>query len=1486
MAMAILIRSGYSAFSYDYSFSTWGSQFGSLGDAGFNYERFFGIGGDQPLSVPFSIGGPVNVWLPFIGDTELFRARLFGELGATFGINIIAEMNLGQPDPLNPDEPTPGSIEVVLPYALSYAFPILDPVLDDGDIIDLYFDASFEPGPGAGFQTLFPSLVFELQLVAGLDVLLGAEFGVLGKNRTITVLDFSADTVVPLVSIDTARKDALGDADPVNLFGVTTQELIEDIPGIEPAFDFNGEFAGIKIPFNQFFSAPKTKEKPKAETETSGSNPPEEEQREPPDPAGLDLGSIELLIPNINTVSTYADGIFVTDPNRRLLNGEIVDVDNTNNPLNAGNRADIAALTLDIDGILTYATGGVFPPLEYNFPPIGGSVAGANFSAAFSYNLFDVELRAGLPLVQEFTMTPALDTRLKFFEANPDGSKSDTAKAVEVVQIVKALLFDENGTFQSDAVAARLQQLAAGNERVAQDVDLFVDFAAGIPGAFTGQTASIGGRMVVSRDDGVTWTELFTNAGEPIALSAPILGEDQTVELDLSGITFGYKIFRDDEPVPDEIIVIDFDGSDSIYRLEERTQISALFETPFLDDLDVLNLQYDGAQTYVEVENRVKPTITNRTGLEFDLSLLLQGLAASADFYASVDLGPVTIGGGFGVELGPLFSKRYPLFNADIVDFYNNSFQLTQSRTDSFVLGGIAPESSYGSAIVGTAGDDTDLRGTAGNDTLIGLAGNDNLYGEAGDDVLFGGLGNNFIYGGAGYDTADFTDLPSILISLNNTVRDGYRNGDRAGVLANLAVDFFYVETVDSEGRRVHKSSLHEIERLRLTDSKDRFTMTVMGDLQQHVQVPEIIELLEGDDSAYIRVQNTDLEARGLTLLAGKGDDTVVVYMLNGYTTDWSQFLFDGGEGIDSLIITDLDDNNWSRFVDLSTGNAAGAQIRNFEDVRIDGITGLDYSITGNELDNVLGGGNGNDVIRGLAGNDILNGNAGDDLLIGGPGADQINGGSGYDTVSFADAPTSVYITFANGAMRGYRGEAQGDVYTGIERFVGSAFDDIMIGFGGAYRLEGGDGNDRLMAQAGNDHLIGGRGDDLLAAAPASRTQTFNNVYDGGEGFDIVALSVWEPFTQTSSITGKGTYTYRQGSTFSSSSTSSVRDVTVDIRYLRSAHVDVTLDENGNGLVRYVEDDARSRVYATDISGTAIYSHAEPRSIADLFPPYRTKTVSFDNNITDQLLPNLLNDSISFTRDSSLSNNNGTGKITSTGSPPSAARGGEFATEQLYGIEGLIGSKGNDKLNGNNQDNALFGGGGADLIKSGGGNDRLGFGEGQPLADVFSFPGDNGSLAPGGNSTVYLTLEQRLQYINPEGTEEFRFGINLAPVGKIIINSSGGTQDVGSFLWGQGGVDTLDMRHDRGISFFPDYSDNYAVVDLNIASANAPINNFTGERIQYGRAEWFNGAGCASIVCDHLWRRKHHWLDSQRSLNRRSKRQRHRRSWRRRYHGW
>jgi subtilisin family serine protease len=146
---------------------------------------------------------------------------------------------------------------------------------------------------------------------------------------------------------------------------------------------------------------------------------------------------------------------------------------------------------------------------------------------------------------------------------------------------------------------------------------------------------------------------------------------------------------------------------------------------------------------------------------------------------------------------------------------------------------------------------------------------------------------------------------------------------------------------------------------------------------------------------------------------------------------------------------------------------------------------GSPATITGTAAGETLTGTPGNDVIVGLDGDDNLDGAGGNDKLCGGAGA---------DTGNFASAPAAVNANLSAGTATG----DGSDMLAGIEKLVGSGFNDTLIGDGANNVLDGGAGVDTLVGLAGNDTILGGPGGDVL------RGGLDDDGVDGGDGGDVI----------------------------------------------------------------------------------------------------------------------------------------------------------------------------------------------------------------------------------------------------------------------------------------------------------------------------------------------------------------------------------------------
>ncbi len=151
-------------------------------------------------------------------------------------------------------------------------------------------------------------------------------------------------------------------------------------------------------------------------------------------------------------------------------------------------------------------------------------------------------------------------------------------------------------------------------------------------------------------------------------------------------------------------------------------------------------------------------------------------------------------------------------------------------------------------------------------------------------------------------------------------------------------------------------------------------------------------------------------------------------------------------------------------------------------------------------------GNGGNDTLIGGPLNDSLFGGSGDDTLIGGPGNDLLNGGAGEDTVDYSTANQGIKVNLNGTKIDGLAahlatndGYGNQDTLLGVDRVVGTKYNDVIIGDDKwSNVLNGGAGNDLLKDLGGNDTLNGGAGNDTLNGGAG------NDTLDGGSGLNTL----------------------------------------------------------------------------------------------------------------------------------------------------------------------------------------------------------------------------------------------------------------------------------------------------------------------------------------------------------------------------------------------
>ncbi|XP_051529257.1 uncharacterized protein LOC127426464 isoform X2 [Myxocyprinus asiaticus] len=168
----------------------------------------------------------------------------------------------------------------------------------------------------------------------------------------------------------------------------------------------------------------------------------------------------------------------------------------------------------------------------------------------------------------------------------------------------------------------------------------------------------------------------------------------------------------------------------------------------------------------------------------------------------------------------------------------------------------------------------------------------------------------------------------------------------------------------------------------------------------------------------------------------------------------------------------------------ITGGNMADYILGNQGSEKIEGFGGNDV-IIGEGGDDVLEGGEGEDEIRG---------GEGDDFIYGGGGADRIDGGPGVDTVFFSgDVRTGSGVTVDLVTGRGGGADAENDTFTGVERVIGTEFNDLLIGDNEDNQLIGKFGNDTLVPGHGSDLLCGGPGRDFYILEDSSGVKHIDN---------------------------------------------------------------------------------------------------------------------------------------------------------------------------------------------------------------------------------------------------------------------------------------------------------------------------------------------------------------------------------------------------------
>jgi Ca2+-binding RTX toxin-like protein len=482
--------------------------------------------------------------------------------------------------------------------------------------------------------------------------------------------------------------------------------------------------------------------------------------------------------------------------------------------------------------------------------------------------------------------------------------------------------------------------------------------------------------------------------------------------------------------------------------------------------------------------------------------------------------------------------------------------------------------------------------------------------------------------------------------------------------------------------------------------------------------------LYGGDDEDSIRSQRTPALLFGdagndiivaeapATIVGGEGDD-----FLQG-SVEANQIF--GNQGEDTLL-------GGAQRRDTLYGGKGNDALGFFiagggNNLSLEGALGIGFA--GNEGSNYLRGDLGDDLVVGINVRDSLFGGRGNDTLRGVASSSYLSGDLDDDILVITNTTqTSQFGTIVS--------------TIGIERttLIGGAGNDSLYGpigeFGGGRNFfEGGDGNDTIRVFATNDTAQGGAGDDLIVSATVTAFSSVGasslfpgfagrNLLDGGVGNDTIVAA----FSTDSMIGGEGNdslsglFTQASGAdgndtlnaSFANFGGTTAALITLDgglgsDLLIGNTSAGVTNFMNGGeGNDSIVFGTTRDRLIGT-FGGNDTISYATGVNFTGLTTP---------NVITDNLGSNFITGGNG--RDSITT---GAGDDILFGGPTNLITPGVDGDDTLdagAGNDTVLGGFGNDYLIGGDGNDSIAGGPGADTLIGGIGNDSFyynNFGEG------------------------------------------------------------------------------------------------------------------------------------------------------------------------------
>ena len=386
---------------------------------------------------------------------------------------------------------------------------------------------------------------------------------------------------------------------------------------------------------------------------------------------------------------------------------------------------------------------------------------------------------------------------------------------------------------------------------------------------------------------------------------------------------------------------------------------------------------------------------------------------------------------------------------------YNNTAFLTGVTVD------LANHEGYWSGGSQALYNFQDVRGSAGNDTLIGQSGGNTTFrGGGGSDSIIGqGSSGNWVY---------FDDITTggVTASLSTGTAVYASGSDRLIGIQNLYGSTGNDVLATGAGSGATLVGGLGNDTLYAYGSSD----VLIGDLSANPTTTGNDTLYAGGSGGHTLYGSAGNDV--FTILAGSSGNTLV-----------------GGSGNDLMI----DQGSGTNTLSAGAGNNTLYAGFGMDSLYASAGTNTLYGSQGSSGVATLSGGSGFNTLVGGAGSDLLIGGAGTDIMIGGSGTADMRVGIGAETLigtgsanayaDFVNAQSVTVMLHGTSAGSAWGSGISTDLLTNIENVIGSTGNDVLVGDSLANSLFGGSGNDTIFSGGGADYLDGGTGTNTVSFA-------------------------------------------------------------------------------------------------------------------------------------------------------------------------------------------------------------------------------------------------------------------------------------------------------------------------------------------------------------------------------------------------------------------